>query len=582
MSRNIDLISVKPSSTIRDAMVAMSQAFDAGVAPGIALVVSNKSLEGVVCDGDVRRGLVSGASLEDPVSKVMQGSPVTVLDKLTDIEKINAVLSEVKKKNRRDFKVDRVVVVNERNEVVDVLNFFDLWYHSDIKNRKICVLGMGYVGLTLALVLADADFKIVGYDVNQKMIDDLKEGVPHFYEKGLESLLKYQKGKNLNFTASPEDIVSDIYVITVGTPVDEDTKQPQMNQIESACQVIGKVLKRGDVVMLRSTVPLGLSRNLVMPILDKISGLKCGVDYHLVFAPERTLEGKALEELRELPQIIGGMTKECADVAGRIFRHITPTIILMDTLEEAELVKLINNTFRDVSFAFSNQVGLVCEGWNLDTVKIIRAANEGYKRNRVPLPSPGVGGPCLKKDPYILMQAGAGKVDMSLIEASRKTNEEMPKHVARKVLRFLDQHYKNQKEVKVFLMGLAFKGVPETSDIRNSTTLDLVDEFRKAQKEYKIRLCGYDAVVPRDVIAKYGIEYEPIKQGFADAHVVMLMNNHPEFAEMDVFAYLEQMKKPGMFFDGWYTFPPKEFSRISGIQYDGIGGFLPEDQHRRM
>ena len=164
--------------------------------------------------------------------------------------------------------------------------------------------------------------------------------------------------------------------------------------MERVSTLVGNFLKEGDLVILRSTVPVSTCRNIVLPILEEKSKLTCGEDFHLTFAPERTIEGKALEELKSLPQIIGGYSKECVNIASNFFRYLSPHIVAVESLEEAEMIKLVNNTFRDLSFAFANELVYICDKFNLDTTKIIKDASEGYPRNKLPLPG-FVGGYCL-------------------------------------------------------------------------------------------------------------------------------------------------------------------------------------------
>ncbi len=566
---------IDKNEPLRNALVKMNEAPHLRLPAGIVLIVENKRLLGVVCDGDVRRALVKGVSLDIPVSQIMVKDPITVKDNLSAAQMIHSIITQVKTKGRiHDFKVDQVIVVNDKGEVVNALNFSDIWYYRDIANKKVCVLGLGYVGLTMSLILADLAFDTIGYDCNKELVNQLKQGTPHFYENGLEPLLRFQVNKgSIKFEADISNISADIYIISVGTPVDPQTQQPVMQFVENAGRDIGKVIKKGDLVILRSTVPIGITRSVVIPAIQEVSGLKAGDDFFLVFAPERAIEGAALQELKELPQVIGGIDKESAELAAAFFQKITPTTIILDSIEEAEMVKLINNTFRDVSFGYSNQIAVLCDSLGLDAIKIIKAANKGYKRNVVPMPSPGVGGTCLKKDPYILNYV-ASQINQSsaLITEGRKANERMPAYVARQLQEFLDNHYGGEEAFKIYIMGLAFKGYPETSDIRNSTSIDFLNHLRTLAPRYKFHIFGFDAVVEKEVIESYGIHFSQFPEGFKDSHAVFVLNNHPQFLKIDIFSYLDLMKKPALFFDGWNMFSPREIRKVQGILYKSIGG----------
>ena len=347
------------------------------------------------------------------------------------------------------------------------------------------------MGLTLALTLCEFGIRVIGIDVNSNIIEKLRNGTPHFYEKGLEALLKKHVNKNLILSTGIKDNDSDIFVVCVGTPLDVKGRVNDA-YLRSAITEIGGILKPHDLIVLRSTVPIGTCRNIITPILEKASGLSAETDFLLAFAPERTVEGKALEELKTLPQVIGGSNKQSLDYTTQLFRIFAHTIVAVDNLEEAEAVKLLNNTFRDVSFAFANEVALSLDGHGLNARSVIRAANEGYIRNHIPYPSPGVGGACLVKDPYIFAEsAKVGGYDAKLGPISREINESMIDFVVKKVDRFCEEMGKDPAKAKIFLMGMAFKGSPETSDIRHSTSVDIL-----------MNLCdGYDNIAIYDPVA---------------------------------------------------------------------------------
>ena len=422
------------------------------------------------------------------------------------------------------------------------------------------------MGLTLAVVLADIGFQVVGVELREDVREMLKEGTPHFYEAGLAHQLRYHVGKRLHIAADLSEHDCDVYVISVGTPVNDD-HQPIMDFVHMASRQIAAVMKPGDVIMLRSTVPVGTTRKEVIPILESDTGLTAGKDFSVVFAPERTVAGKAIKELRTLPQIIGATDQEGEDIAAAIFREMTTTIVRVESLEAAEMVKLINNSFRDLIFSFSNEIALLAEQWNLDAYDIIDAANEGYPRDPVPTPSPGVGGVCLYKDPHLLAASATGVgLEPRLFGLSRAVNDYIPFSVYQKFRRFCDTTRKNLSEVKVLVVGLAFKGWPETSDMRNSTALDLVNHL----KDEGLTVYGYDPVVPADELAAAGVIPVSRDEGFADADAVFVMNNHPSYEDWDLYTHLKKMNTPGLFFDGWNLFSGDEVLRMDGISYSSV------------
>lgn len=439
---------------------------------------------------------------------------------------------------------------------------------DNLYSKRVCVIGMGYVGLTLALTFSDLGFKVVGIEKREKAVNGLNSGKPHFYEAGLEEILRRELGKGFKFFTDLDRSLGDIYIVAVGTPVDFG-KKPDFTSLEIISQKIGKVLKKGDLIILRSTVSPGTTRNFVIPILEKESGLAAGDDFYVSFAPERTIEGRALEELRTLPQVIGGINSESALYAADLFRTLVPQIIMVHSLEAAEMVKLANNLCRDVNFAFANELALICDKFNLDATEVINAANFGYPRDRIALPSPGVGGYCLTKDPYILADAAEKNgYTPKLLTLAREINEYMPHYVAGQVEKFLNIHNKKISEAKFYIMGFAFKGKPDTSDIRFSPAVNVLDILKN--KGAKI-LHGHDPVVPKEIVAELGVAFSNIDDGFRDADCVLIMNNHPFFSSLDILALLEKAKKPVLFFDSWKLFPSEKISKAEGVKYSNLG-----------
>jgi len=432
--------------------------------------------------------------------------------------------------------------------------------------EKISIIGMGYVGTTLAVTLADVGFSVVGVEINPHVRNLLNSKAPHFHESGLKKLLEKHIGKRLVIVDKMNGDCS-TYIICVTTPVDEH-KKPLLNFVEHATKEIATCIKKGDLIILRSTVPVGTTRNFVVPIIEKESGLKCGSDFHVAFAPERTIEGKALEELRGLPQIVGGYDEDCSVRASNIFMKITPTIVNVSSLETAEIIKLLDNSYRDIRFAYANEIALICEHLNVNASEAIKAANMGYQRNNIPLPSPGVGGACLTKDPYILFDiAKKAGYDARLIRLGREINEYMPVHVVQKIRDYFKAIDKSIQSSKIFVIGFAFKGKPETSDTRESTTLPVVrDLLAVGAKVY-----GYDTVALESDIRASGAIPANLEEGFSEADCVVIMNNHESYMNINMDSLLGTTHKPCLFIDGWNMFKHKEITEKKDIFYGGVG-----------
>lgn len=434
----------------------------------------------------------------------------------------------------------------------------------------VCILGLGYVGLTLATVLSDVGYQVTGVDRDEALIAGVRAGKPHFHEKGLEEMLEaIARGTNPPaYLSKLEASCANTYIITVGTPILRPSLEPNLDHVRSATREVANVLRRGDLVILRSTVPVGTTRNVVLPVLEELSGLKAGIDFDLAFCPERTVEGRALRELRELPQIIGGFDERSAERAARLFRRSTQTIIDVGPIEAAEMLKILDNTYRDVMFAYANQMALLCEELGLDMVPIVQAANQGYNRNRIPVPSPGVGGACLSKDPYILASVCRRVgIDPVLFIHGRRVNEYMPVHAVKRVGGELERLGKKLYGSSVLVLGFAFKGKPETSDLRDSPTLDIVREL----KSRGVNILGHDPLVTNEEIEALGVEVCDIEAGFAAADAVIIMLNHPVYEEMNIASLTAKARKPLVIMDGWHLFNQDDMDRIPDVIYRCIG-----------
>lgn len=430
---------------------------------------------------------------------------------------------------------------------------------------NVCVIGLGYVGLTLSLALTDSGVKVYGVDSNDKIIRDLKKARPTIREKNAEVLLKKHIHTKFFVNKTIPDEKIDVFVISVGTPLAENNA-PILDYVMNSSKTVGKKLKKDQAVILRSTVPVGTTRNVVIPILEKNSKLKAGKDFDVVFAPERTVEGVAIGEMKSLPQIIGGINEKAIQNAKTVFAKLTPIIVPVSSIEVAEMIKLIDNTYRDSRFAYSNEIAMICEFLNIDARECISKANYKYSRNNIAVPSPGVGGPCLSKDSHLLINtARQFNYTPNLIIHSRWVNEFVPAHLASKIIRKLKGSRKNIKNSKVFVIGFAFKGNPETADLRNSPTLILINELKKTLT----KLYGYDPVVPNEEIEKLGVVTTSLEKGFEKADCVVIMNNHKSYSSLPIGQLIKKTSKPLVFVDGWSMF--ENIATEKNVIYTGVG-----------
>lgn len=569
--KNLDKILSSPSNTLMCLLQQLDGAPGYDLPGGILLVIdSDGALQGVITDGDIRRALIKKQAFALTASDIMVANPITFPDHFSIQEILNSLSAELEKRGRKSKRfLSKIILVDNRNRPTRILDYHQLWEQRVAMHRHLCVVGLGYVGLTLALVLADEGYLVTGIDNDGERISSLAGGNSYIHEVGLHELLREQVDKNFVVrNAIPDG--ADVFIISVGTPVEIDGvngKKPSLRYLEEAIQSVSVHLRPGNLVVLRSTVPVGTCRNFVMKRLEQNTGLKCGLDFHLSFAPERTAEGKALKELRSLPQIIGGFNSDSVEATAAIFREITPTIVKVNSLEEAEMAKLINNSFRDYIFGYSNQMARIASHFNINVVDVIRAANEGYPRDPVPLPSPGVGGPCLTKDPYIFAHvADLAQVGGDIFRNAREINISMHDHVVDKVVEQLKKIGKKVKDSKFLLCGLSFKGNPETGDLRDSTSVEIANVLLKQSPH----VFGYDAVAGNEEIRKLNLKPVCLPEGFDDMDVVLFLNNHKAFEKIDVFEMVRSMNKFPIIYDAWDLFRDEDILHAKPSIYMGL------------
>lgn len=406
-------------------------------------------------------------------------------------------------------------------------------------NQSVCIIGLGYVGLTLGVALARSGIKVHGVEINNDVINSLDNFQAHFSEKGLNQILQNTiKSNALTYSKEiPKSKKFSYYIITVGTPLNEEGL-PRTDMIERSAAQISKHMDDNSVVILRSTVVLGTTRETIEPILKRSKK-----KYMLAMCPERTLEGRALEELSNLPQIIGADNVQTAQKCSELFQNITPKTTIVSSWETAELIKLVDNTSRDLSFAFSNEIAKISSLFGVDVYEVINKGKADYSRTNLPLPGP-VGGPCLEKDPHILSYSSKKKnFHPPITNASRQINEDQVRDIAV----ILKNRLNNElSQSKVLFCGLAFKGIPETDDLRGSMGIKLIDEFQNCKNIYV-----YDPVVKKITAEKYGKFFDFQQEQSFD--LILLLNNHPKFNEIGYENLSKNLSKDGFIFDFWRT-----------------------------
>jgi len=414
-------------------------------------------------------------------------------------------------------------------------------------NFTLGVIGIGRVGLPLALVFAETGIRVIGIDKQKDYVEKLKKGKKPFFEAGIEELLNNPNFiPTTDFQRGVEE--SNILILCVGTPLTIGYN-PDYSQLYSALSEIAKISIEGKLIILRSTVSPGTLEDKVIPFLEKKTGLKAGKDFLAAVCPERIVEGKAVEEIKELPEIIGGIDYVSTEVAAELFRKINPNKkILKTTPKTAELAKLFTNVYRYVNFALANEFGLLAEEFGQDGLEIINILNNGYSRGGVP--KPGLtGGPCLSKDGYFLL-SNIAFPDFILL--AWRLNEFIPQHIVNKLKKRLAEKGKPIHKCKIAVLGLAFKG--GVDDIRYSPSVRIVELLESENS----LVSKHDPYISGT---------ETLEEAVSNADAIILATNHPEFEGICETIYRLGKHNPGcVLVDCWGIINPDEAKKY-GFDY---------------
>lgn len=387
---------------------------------------------------------------------------------------------------------------------------------------KIAIIGLGYVGLPLAVEFGKK-VPVVGFDIHQKRIDELKSMQDHTLEVTSDELLA---ATQLSYSAELQDLKHcNFFIVTVPTPID-DFKQPDLTPLIKASQSIGKVLKKGDIVVYESTVYPGATEEVCIPVLEQVSGLKFNQDFFAGYSPERINPGDKLHRVTNILKITSGSTPETADYVDQVYNLIVEAgTHKAPSIKVAEAAKVIENTQRDVNIALINELALIFNKLDIDTEDVLKAA--GTKWNFLPFRPGLVGGHCIGVDPYYLThKAQSIGLHPEIILAARRLNDRMGEYVATQLIKEMVKKRIQVVGSKILVMGLSFK--ENCPDIRNSKIIDMVN----ALKDYDLDLDIYDPWVdPEEVKQEYGLApVENLESGQYDA--IILAVAHDQFKAM--------------------------------------------------
>lgn len=387
-------------------------------------------------------------------------------------------------------------------------------------NIIISLTGLGYVGLPLALEFAKK-YKVIGFDINKERIVLMKQGIDPSNELTAAAF----KNTTITFTSNYEEVKeANFHIIGVPTDIDKN-KVPNLNPLLSASKSIGKILKKGDTVVYESTVYPGCTEEDCVPVLEKHSGLKAGVDFHFGYSPERIVPGDKIKTVTKILKIVSGNSSEALEKIAAVYGSIIEAgLHHAPTIKVAEAAKVIENTQRDINISLMNELAIIFDKMNIDTQAVIEAAGTKWNFHKY---QPGlVGGHCISVDPFYLMhKAKKIGIDPQVIAAGRRVNDFIPTFIAKKVVQTLIEQNKNPGKSRVLVMGITFK--EEVSDIRNSKVIDLIKEL----EDYSVEV---DVIDPNacalELKKHYDISLQPNPTGKYDSILVAV--GHQAYRKM--------------------------------------------------
>jgi len=404
-------------------------------------------------------------------------------------------------------------------------------------DKKIAIIGLGYVGLPLAVAFA-SKYKVVGFDINRKRIDELKQGKDSTLEvedELLQSVLvnDFDK-KGLSLTHRLEEVSdAQIYVVTVPTPINKN-KTPDLTPLYKASESVGKILKKDDIVIYESTVFPGATEDECVPILEKHSGLKFNKDFYVGYSPERINPGDKERTVTKILKVTSGSTPEIAEEIDQLYKSvITAGTYKASSIKVAEAAKVIENAQRDINIAFVNELSKIFRLMNIDTVEVLEAA--GTKWNFLPFRPGLVGGHCIGIDPYYLaFKAQEYDYNPEIILAGRRMNDSMGQFVAQETVKAMLKKGLHIKNANVLVLGITFK--ENCPDIRNSRAIDVIREL----EEYQINVDVFDPwATNEEVKQEYGIDLiSQLDNNNKKYEAILAVVAHDQFKKMDLKKYL--------------------------------------------
>lgn len=394
--------------------------------------------------------------------------------------------------------------------------------------ETVSVIGLGYIGLPTAAVIASRGINVVGVDVNQNAVDTINAGEIHIVEPDLDIAVRstVNIGK-LRATTTPEK--ADAFMVAVPTPFKGDDHEPDLSYIEAAAKAIAPVLEKGNLVILESTSPVGATEKMADWLADARPDLTFpqstgeNADIQVAHCPERVLPGYVMQELISNDRVIGGISVKCSERAKELYETFVRGECIITNARTAEMAKLTENSFRDVNIAFANELSIICDKLKINVWELIKLANR-HPRVNILNPGPGVGGHCIAVDPWFIVNSCPEEAN--LIKQARLTNDSKPQYVIDQVVKAADEF----KRPVIACLGLAFKA--DIDDLRESPALDITLEVAKKGLGEIIAVEPNISLLPKELVES-GVEFMTLEQALEVANVVVVLVDHKQFKAVD-------------------------------------------------
>lgn len=392
------------------------------------------------------------------------------------------------------------------------------------KTAVVCVIGLGQVGLPTALSFLNLGYKVIGFDVNEKLIQNLESGVSPLPEMGISNLVtKYLRNRCFKLSVQHDAASSaDVIIVCVPTPLDSKRYNADMKFMDGAIESIANHLGKLKLIIIESTLPPRTMKEHIIPLLEGLSNKKAYVDFLISFCPERISPGNALQEFIKNDRIVGANDELSYRLTYSLFKNLTKGKIYRTDTTTAEITKLAENSYRDINIAFANELAIICEKSNSDVLDVIRLANT-HPRVNIHRPGPGVGGPCLPKDPYLLIMGN--DFEKSIVKTARSINDSMPMHVVNILVRTLHHRKLSKDIVNVLILGISYK--PDVNDTRYSPTRHIVLSLKKK---------GFQNITVHDPYTEdpLGSRFNPdLNSALAAADCVIVATGHTLYSSLN-------------------------------------------------